>query len=250
MSVKPQVWSNGGGTQSCAIAVLIIQGKLPKPDYAVIADTGREVSYTWEYMEKWVKPALKQAGVELHRIAAGTLNTVDLWSGVERTTAIIPGFSTQDGVPSKLPNYCTNEWKKRPVDRWLRSVGVRDFIKWIGFSRDEVSRVLKMQKSQSDVRFPLVELGMNRRDCIELVKSFGWPTPPRSRCWMCPNQGDHEWRELSKEEFQKAVELEQEIQKVDPCVWLHKSCEPLALVDFSQPEDLFSRPCDSGLCFV
>lgn len=36
------VWSSGGGTQSSAIAVLILKRLLPRPDRAVIADTGRE----------------------------------------------------------------------------------------------------------------------------------------------------------------------------------------------------------------
>ena len=36
------IWNYGGGAQSCAIAVLILQGRLPKPDFAVIADTGRK----------------------------------------------------------------------------------------------------------------------------------------------------------------------------------------------------------------
>ena len=70
---------------------------------------------------------------------------------------------------------------------------------------------------------------------------------------MCPNHSDHEWRRLKDErpdEFQKAVDLEREIHRRDPEAWLHRSCVPLDKVDFSQPEDLFSRPCDSGVCFI
>lgn len=53
-----QVWSSGGGTQSSAIAVLILKGLLPRPDAAVIADTGRENPETWEYLGNIVNPAL------------------------------------------------------------------------------------------------------------------------------------------------------------------------------------------------
>lgn len=70
---------------------------------------------------------------------------------------------------------------------------------------------------------------------------------------MCPNHNDHEWRIIKNErpdEFAKAVEIERQIQAVDPDAWLHKSCVPLDQVDFTQPADLFSRPCDSGVCFV
>ncbi len=34
--------SYGGGKQTVAIVTLILEGKLPKPDFMVIADTGRE----------------------------------------------------------------------------------------------------------------------------------------------------------------------------------------------------------------
>ena len=50
------VWSYGGGTQTAAIAVLILQGRLPKPDIAVMADTGREIASTWDYLRnlRWI----------------------------------------------------------------------------------------------------------------------------------------------------------------------------------------------------
>jgi hypothetical protein len=41
---RPVVWSYGGGTQSAAIAVLVLRGESPRPELVVMADTGREVS--------------------------------------------------------------------------------------------------------------------------------------------------------------------------------------------------------------
>jgi hypothetical protein len=39
------VWSCGGGTQSAAIAALIVSGQMPVPDLSVIVDTEREIGY-------------------------------------------------------------------------------------------------------------------------------------------------------------------------------------------------------------
>lgn len=39
------LWSCGGGTQSAAIAALIVRGDLPKPDLSIIVDTEREREY-------------------------------------------------------------------------------------------------------------------------------------------------------------------------------------------------------------
>lgn len=264
---KAQVWSCGGGTQSCAIAALIVQGKLPKPDFSVIADTGYETGATWEYMDKVLVPELAKVGVELVRVLASKWAyhgnaIIHAINPVKRKVAWatpLCGYSTQFGF-SKMPNLCSTQWKGEPIQRWLSNahrVTKSKACYWIGFSRDEQRRILKRQQSDDFKkglnRFPLLELGLTRRDCIQFVESMGWPTPPRSSCYMCPNHSDHEWRKLIAErpdEFQKAVEIEREIHKVDPDAWLHRSCIPLDQVDFSQPEDLFSRPCDSGQCFV
>jgi hypothetical protein len=267
---KLQVWSCGGGTQSCAIGALIIQGKLPKPDVCVIADTGRETRTTWEYLDGVLNPALRSVGLEVIRITAKewvTGNRQDIYSTYTSRSKTpgekylaIPIFSTLTGPVTKMPNFCTNQWKTEPIARWLSNVlGVTrsKLTYWIGFSTDEQRRWAKMMQTDDYkkglIRFPLLEIGMKRNDSIKLVEDMGWPTPPRSACWMCPNHGDHEWRDIIKnrpDEFAKAVQLEREMREVDPDAWLHRSCVPLDHVDFSQPEDLFSRQCDSGLCFV
>lgn len=264
---KAQVWSCGGGTQSCAIAALIVQGKLPKPDVAVIADTGYETRATWEYMDAVLAPELAKVGIVLHRVKAAEWNPrrAQLWYDYQdpsrESDLEIPAFSTRNGSVGKLSNYCTGRWKMEPRDKWLANTfGITrsKMVVWIGFSRDEIRRILPMQKSQEFkkglLRFPLLnDYPTTRREAIALVESMGWPTPPRSACWMCPNKSDNEWRlqrDERPDEFAKAIALEKQIHKRDPDAWLHKSCKPLDQVDFSQPDDLFSRPCDSGMCFV
>ena len=57
------VWSYGGGTQSAAIAVLVLRGELPRPERIVMADTSREASATWAYLAEVVGPALAEVGL-------------------------------------------------------------------------------------------------------------------------------------------------------------------------------------------
>lgn len=264
---KAQVWSCGGGTQSCAIAALIVQGKLPKPDVSVIADTGYETRATWEYMDAVLVPELAKVNVTLHRVKAIEWNSkrATLWyeyKDDDRESDLeIPAYSTRSGTRGKLSNFCTGRWKVETVDGWLSKVhGITrsKAVKWIGFSRDEQTRIVRMQRTDEYksglIRFPLLhDYPTTRREAIALVEFMGWPTPPRSACYMCPNKSDTEWRLLRDErpdEFAKAVALEKEIHLRDPDAWLHKSCKPLSQVDFSQPDDLFSRPCNSGQCFV
>lgn len=168
---------------------------------------------------------------------------------------LIPAFSDINCKPSKLKTYCSKGWKVEACERFLsQKFGITKSKsrKWIGFSYDEHRRWMKMLDNPN-IRLPLVDLRMIRMQCVQLVKESGMPTPPRSACWMCPNQSDYEWREMIKnrpEEFAKACDFDDSIRHTDPNAWVHKSCIPLRSVDFKQDEDLFSSYCESGVCFL
>lgn len=175
---KAQVWSCGGGTQSCAIAALIVQGKLPKPDFSVIADTGYETGATWEFMDRVLVPELAKVGVELQTAKAseeykhrsGLIYFPK--DGKSEWLHQIPLFRKDDteGVFAKLSNYCTSKWKVETLSKFLkRKHGLTrpSQVRWIGFSFEEQRRWIKMQLGEEYkaglITMPLVELRVNRR---------------------------------------------------------------------------------------
>lgn len=258
--VKTQVFSCGGGTQSAAIAALIVRGDLPKPDAAVLVNTGRERGSTWEYANTVLVPELEKVGVTLHMPLSRDYATVDLYSTNDEHL-LIPAFTTQSGSVGKLTNFCSGEWKKRVRTRFLRrELGITDECAWIGFSVDESRRALRMMAGQEyqegRIRLPLIhDVPMRRPGCIDVVRSMGWPDPPRSACWMCPNQGDDEWLDLRTnrpDEWEQACELDELLRLRDPHVFLHSSGTPLRQADLERRDGgLFSeRACESGMCFV
>lgn len=245
----PTVWMYGGGTQSAAIAALIVQGRIPTPDWAIIADTGRERASTWQYLRTVVQPHLD---FRIYIANKERLATVDLYSGADKDTLVIPAFTNESGDVAKLDTYCSNEWKTRVCHRWLREQGLpAKYQSWIGYSIDEPRRWLKRRESAGDqVWFPLVDgIETNKVGCREIVASMGWPPAPSSHCWMCPNMNDKEWLELTKAEMKKAVALDKAIRQKDPNVFLHRSCVPLDQVKFD-PRRESPEPCDSGVCFA
>jgi 3'-phosphoadenosine 5'-phosphosulfate sulfotransferase (PAPS reductase)/FAD synthetase len=58
-----RILSFGGGVQTTALAILVAQGKV-KADAVVFADTGAERPGTYDYMNSYTKPLLKESGVE------------------------------------------------------------------------------------------------------------------------------------------------------------------------------------------
>lgn len=251
------VWSCGGGTQSAAIAALIVSGQLEKPDMAVIVDTEREKSKTWAYASGVMIPALRAIGVELMVVPKSRYATVDLYSGNGDLLLPVFGWQTDeqtgDRTLGKLPGFCSNEWKARVVQRWMRDQGIDRATMWIGFSLDEKDRVRHGPPAWIVKRFPLIERRMRRGDCVSVVEGLGWPPPPRSACWMCPNMTNREWRELREEspqDFAKAVSLDAAIRERDPDVFLHSSGAPLKDADLGAPDNQMVLGCDSGNCFV
>jgi hypothetical protein len=253
--VKDIVWSFGGGTQSIAIALLISQGKLPRPDRIVFADTGREASETFEYTELYVAPLLETLGLTIETVSHD-LATVDLYS--RKGDLLIPAYG-------KLPTFCSNEWKTRIVRRHLRAQGVKQCQMWLGMSTDEVERVKPADVDWVENCWPLCDMPvsagfgvqMSRVACKQLVTNYGWPEPPKSSCFICPHRRNKQWQRLKESypiDFQKAVELDKAIRAKDTRdgVWLHEARKPLDEIDFeeeekSQPE-LFG--CDSGFCWT
>lgn len=253
MADRTQVWSCGGGTQSAAIASLIVRGELPKPDLAVIVDTEREKSGTWEYAEAVLIPKLAAVGVTLQRVKKSDFATVDLYS--HKGKLLLPVFTDQSGEVGKLSSYCSGEWKRDVILRWLRAQGVKQCDTWIGISVDEMRRTRVSRVAWAQNRYVLIERRMRRMDCVrEVVEVSGWPEPPRSACWMCPNMGNSEWLEMKLHfpgDFDLAVAFDRELRETDPNAWLHESCTPLDQVDFTRPAGLFDDPsCASGYCFV
>src|SRR5208283_3302697 len=146
---------------------LIVQGRLPKPDIALIVDTEREKSTTWYYYDSVLKPKLAKVGVDLVRVPKSKYATVDLWSS--SGDLLIPAFTDKNGEKGKLQTYCSNEWKKRVIMRYLRECGVESCQNWLGISLDEMKRVRTGDKLWFQPRYPLIyDVPMRRNQCVSL----------------------------------------------------------------------------------
>lgn len=135
-------------------------------------------------------------------------------------------------------------------------------VSWIGISTDEATRMKPSRVPWIRNRWPLIEVGMSRADCISWMTSRGYPEPPRSACVFCPYHNDKEWLRLKRDEpheFQRAVKFERDYQAVaekDEVIrgtpFLHDSCQPLDSIDFEARQkspdaqlDLFQNQCDA-----
>ena len=252
---RTEIWSCGGGVQSTAIAVLILQGRLKRPEYAFITDTGRERESTWNYFWRVLKPEMLRIGLDIEVVYKDEWATNDLYGGEEGKTLLLPNFTNINGSVGRTPTFCSSKWKRDVAKRWMRKeLGANHVSNWLGISTDEMKRVRASRELWCQHRYPLIfDIPMSRQQCIALVQDFGWPTPPRSSCWMCPHHDDNEWidiRDNYPEDFASAVQLEREFRKTDPNAFLHKACVPLDEVEFGVSVPVVAEDGCSGMCYV
>lgn len=246
------VLNYGGGRQTVAICVLVAKGVLPKPDVIVMADTGRENPSTWEYLERHMRPFLRPHGIDVE-VAPHDLATVDLYGG--NGDLLLPVFTPT----GKLRTYCSNEWKRRVVDRYLRAKGITGGTQWIGFGFEERRRWAGMHgttEGKWTKVCPLVDLMINTAAALEIIKAAGLPEPHHSSCWMCPHKRNAEWRHIRDhypDKWQEAIRLDREIRENDARdgVFLHHDRVPLdqANIDVDESDGKIQQ-CTLGVCFV
>ena len=265
---KPIIQAFGGGRQSTAILILIAQEKLPRPDHIVMANTSREATSTWDYMERYSLPLMQSLGLDFH-LAPHSLARRDMYN--DKGKPAIPAFTRAGKLRMSV---CSGEWKRDVMQRYLKKMGYgpkRHVTVWIGYSLDEITRVKPSLRKWCEHAFPLVGLNMpsdyrhlrlRAGECRRIVQEFGWPDPPRSSCWMCPHRTNEEWVFLKENyplDWEKAVKLEREMNEHDlrsEGLFLHRQRVPLNTVDFSELDannelDLPGlESCASGYCFV
>lgn len=143
---------------------------------------------------------------------------------------------------------CTSEYKLKPIKVKVRELlgyrhptpVPRDVFaeQWIGFSTDEIHRVRdRLDVNYSRPRYPLLELGMSRKDCQRWLERAGWGHTAKSACIGCPFHGNAAWRELRDnhpEQWADAVDFDRRIRKggasaspLDGEAFLHRSRMPL-----------------------
>ena len=247
--------SLGWGVQSFTLAAMAALGELPKPDVCIHADTRHEFSLTYKFRELYTS-WLEKHGLRVVVVVATheKKNIIDKWGGMQ-----LPAFTQGRDGHGQIRRQCTHEWKIRPMRQWLQKNRNKQPVEiWLGISTDEALRM-----RQSDVKYitnyyPLIEMGMSRKDCKDWLINHDFPVPPKSACTFCPFHTTKEWRHIkaNPQDWNEAVGVDQMIRNARPpdFLYLHPSRKPLMTVDFRTMEEkgqmrLWDEEC-SGMCGV
>jgi hypothetical protein len=194
--------SYGGGTNSTAMLINMVNGGF-KPDHILFADTGGEKQGTYNYIT-YFNNWLFQNGMPI-------IETVKYKTkfGVELTLeqdiinnntlpAIAFGFKT-----------CSQKFKIQPQEKFIKSKYQNcEIIHYIGYDTGEYRRVRDNPLTHHTNKYPLIDAGMSRKDCVNLIESTGLHLPGKSSCFFCPNMKKHEILDLSDHEKSRVKFIE------------------------------------------
>jgi hypothetical protein len=254
------VFAHGGGVQSTAALVLQAERKIDWFTH-VFANVGNDSENpdTLNYL-RWVSSLYaKENLIELAEVGrvtrAGKRETLytKLMEPTSRSIPI-PVRMAEDGAPGT--RNCTKTFKLDVIKR------LKPEVIAIGFSADEMERVGRVDDGIPRV-YPLIELGVTRADCYQLIAKAGLPQPPKSSCWFCPFTPLGRWSERRRDDpelFERAAALEDTLnERRDRLgkdhVYLSRKGRPLREAITEAQPSLFdagpsSDTCDDGVCFV
>lgn len=218
-----RVISYGGGVQSTALIVLAVQGKITAVDAALFSNVGDDSEHptTLKYVREIATPWAARHGLPIHELRPQRQGQeTSLYKEITQEGSrrdLIPVFGEQ-GNP--MGRACTADFKIRTLHRWLRENGATKsdpaFVQ-LGISTDEIERAGRGKDGTVERRqYPLLDLGLNRTDCMEIIREAGLPVPPKSSCFFCPFHSELVWSELRRDEpelFEKAQALEDFVQE-------------------------------------
>jgi hypothetical protein len=228
------------------------------PDAAIFADTQAEPQSVYRWLD-WLETQLP---FPVFRITKGDMTAEALRLrervksvGKPWSKSLLPVFTLEpDGKKGHMQRACTHDYKidiLRKAQRRLAAVKrgqkVCTVTTWIGISLDEVGRMKQSREPWVRHRYPLIDVGMSRQDCLNWMAKRGYPEPPRSACVYCPYHSNKEWRRLRDQEpaeFAKAVQFERDLQAVKRhsdnmrgIPFLHPARIPLDQVNLDEKED-------------
>ena len=190
------ILSFGAGVNSTAILALSLLKRIPKPDYIVFSDTGAEYPRTYEYLDY-----LEWRGIKITYLRGGS-----------KGMTLIDYCKMKKFIPSRTKRWCTDYWKIRPMKKFANSLN-DNYKMLIGIDAGESHRAKNFKKEQYS---PLLEMGITRNGCVELIKEARLNIPEKSGCFICPFQPKREWVYLKKyhpELWRIAVNLERKSMK-------------------------------------
>lgn len=196
-----RILSFGAGVDSTAIIVYHLYVRSLDIDHVVFADAGAEFPETYDNVEL-IKTLCEEAGIPFHIVKKGG-ETILEWC---LRLGIVP-------VMAGGAHVCSQKFKGDVIQAWAKLNKFENPVYLIGIEADEGHRLRRFSPPKGSVsryEYPLVDMGMNRAACEDLLKRYGFKVR-KSSCMFCPFMSPAEIKETIADP--KAKSMVQKVEK-------------------------------------
>jgi 3'-phosphoadenosine 5'-phosphosulfate sulfotransferase (PAPS reductase)/FAD synthetase len=158
---EPTVISFSGGRTSAYMLWRVLQSNNGLPDEAIVcfANTGKEEEATLKFVkdcqDNWNVPITwLEYQVEDPKFKVVSFDTASR-NGEPFEALIIK----KNYLPNTVARFCTQELKVLTIDRYMKSIGYKEYLTMVGVRADEPRRVTKIRQ-QEDKFCPLSDAGI------------------------------------------------------------------------------------------
>lgn len=234
-----KILSCGAGMQSTALALMscenktkgIIHKEVPIYDAIVFCDLGSEPRWVYDQVY-FIRCACEDAGIPFYILATNLYQDYMEKFGKSRVVSI-PFWSLDiDGKKGKMMRNCTIEYKISAVEKFIRwtllgyKKGQRTKVEdldahemHIGFSVEEQRRCKENKHKMFVNKFPLVEMGLTRKDNYTYIKDVWGLETKASACTFCPFHTNYYYKYIKDnypEEYQTILEFDEMLEREQP----------------------------------
>lgn len=218
---EPTVISFSGGRTSAYMLWRVLQANQGLPEEAIVcfANTGKEEEATLEF----VRDCEKNWGVEIHWLEYQ--DDDPKFRRVNFETANRDGqpfealIKKRNYLPNPVARFCTVELKILTMERYLKSIGIAEWINMVGIRADEQRRVAKIRNDPKGSRgsgersMPLADANISVADVLSFWSKnnfdLGLPSvngkTVHGNCDLCFLKGGEQVLSLIREKPERAV---------------------------------------------
>ncbi len=218
--IEPTVISFSGGRTSAYMLWRILQSNngLPKDAMVIFANTGKEEEATLKFVNdcsiNWNVPI---TWLE-YRKNKPFFEIVNYYNASRNGEPFEQLIDKKNYLPNQAQRFCTQELKVNAIDRYLKSLGIKEYATFIGIRADEHRRVSKIS-AQADKFMPLARDGVSEKDVWEFwnKNNFDLNLPKSSgssNCDLCFLKGTNILISLIQQKPDRVIWWEKQENKI------------------------------------
>ena len=233
------VLSCGAGMQSTALALMACENKakgvlypqVPVYDVILFVDVGREPEWVYHQVA-FIKHACEACGIPFIILKKDLYQHYMDDFGQKRVTSVPFWTMDQNGKKGKMPRHCTLDFKISFVQQYVkhhylgykkgqhnRPQDLNAHRMHIGFSAEERRRAKPNPHPLFVNWFPLIDMGLERKDNYRYIKDVWGLDTKASACIFCPFHRNYFFEYLRmrhNSDYQELIVLDNHIEKMQP----------------------------------